>query len=138
MTLPVAIRPADSGDVGLIYSSWLKSYWDARPPALRGVPREVFFSDHGHHGVITRLLPRSSVLVACEPEDPSEIYGWLCASPRALHYVYVKELWRRKHVATRLINAIGSWPMPVSHVTEAFTRHLAKDVRLDPYAMMEA
>ncbi len=141
MSLPIAFRAAVPADLGLVYSSWLKSYWDARPMALAHVARALFFSDSGHHGVIDRLLPRSTVTVAHPPGDPDEIYGWLCSSERALHYLYVKELWRRKGVARGLLAFAEYGPaIRCSHLTSAFLEALGRecDCQYDPYAMMEA
>jgi GNAT superfamily N-acetyltransferase len=132
--LPLAFRPVTDADVGLVYSSWLRSYWDARPPQVWDIPRETYFSDAGHHGVVTRLLARSVVTVAHAPDDPDEVYGWICVGARGLHYVYVKELWRRKGVATRLLD--GAPVGVASHMTKAFRDGPGKRLALlfNPYA----
>lgn len=139
--IPVSLRPATAGDLGLVYSSWMRSYWDAKPASLAGVPRELYFSDAGHHGVIDRLLRRPDAIlsVACDTKDHDEIYGWACWSARALHYVYVKELWRRKGVASALVAKGPS--LPVSHVTVAYLKaftSIERPIVHDPYALMEA
>ena len=47
------------------------------------------------------VLPRSTVLVACDPQMPQTIFGWCCAEVLdgvlTVHYVYVKEAFKARH-----------------------------------------
>lgn len=135
MTLPIAFRDGTDADAGLIFSSWLRSYYDARPPAIWDIQREVYFADSGHHGVVERILRVSRVLIAHPPDDPDEVYGWACGGAGLLHYVYVKELWRRKGVATRLVAEVAPGPtLTVSHRTKSFVGLADKyQIAYDPY-----
>jgi GNAT superfamily N-acetyltransferase len=117
--IPLVIRPAEGGDVGLVLSSWLQSYYHSRAPAIWDIPRDLFFSEQGHQGIVKNLLKRCPVLVAHAPELPDEIYGWVCFDPAALHYVYIKELWRMKGVASALLDAAPGL-VRCSHYTRAF------------------
>ncbi len=137
MNIAVTLRAFAPTDAGLVFSSWLRSYWDARPLPLREVPRELFFADRGHHGVVTRLIGRGAVVVACS-DDPDEIYGWMCIDGRALHYVYVKELWRSKGVARALMASLPE-ALDVSHLTRAFIEGPGKRRRVtyNPYTLLE-
>lgn len=46
--------------------------------------------------LIDSLIDTSRVSIACNPEDESQVFGWLCRSDNTpnLHYMYVKALFR--------------------------------------------
>jgi len=125
----IPLRPAVETDLGLIFSSWLKSYWATRPPEMTAVASGLYFSDQGHHGVIERILGRTGAIVAHVPDDPDTIMGWACIEDDCLHYVYVREIWRRKGVAKALVGAVPV--ATVSHLTPEIARLGA--FRYDPY-----
>lgn len=129
----VLLRPAVEGDAGLIVSSWLKSYRAAKPPELEDVRPAVYYADSGHHGVVLRALDRAGAVVAASPEHPDVIYGWACYEGAVLHYLYVKDLWRRKHVGQRLLALVAD-PLVVTHLTPAFRKLAGKrEHDHDPY-----
>lgn len=102
----VDIRPARAGDERLILSSWLESFRDCSRTANL-VPKPFYFPLQRE--VSTALLRRGEVLVACNPMDADQIFGWAVveriARKPVLHYVYVKQLFRRMGIASALLNA---------------------------------
>lgn len=101
----VHLRPAQQEDVDLVYSSWLHSYWESEPRALKGVSRALYMD--GQQGVIDELVQRAAVVVACDPHSPLDAFGWVCAEEKAgiavVHYVYVKKHFRRWGLAAHLV-----------------------------------
>ena len=78
-----------------------------------------------HRETIGRLLARSEVAVACNPENIGQIFGWAAGesleqSRPILHYVYVKCSFRRLGIGRALFDAItDSKPRPLcSHWSE--------------------
>ncbi len=57
--------------------------------------------------------PNCRLLVACNPTDPSQLYGFACGEPategRALvmHWVYVKQTFRRFGIGKQLLKEFG-------------------------------
>lgn len=93
-------------DTPFVFSSWLRSYKASRDTR---VAPQVYF--HEHHKVIEAILasPSVSVTVAVSTEDPNTILGWAAmdSSKGVLHYVYVKEAFRRWGVATELVGTLN-------------------------------
>lgn len=102
---PVRIRPANAEDVSFIFNSWLKSFRSSNH--ARGVCNTVYFAEQ--HKLIERLVKSSQVIIACNPADPTQLYGYICAGSQdgifCLHYLYVKHSFRGLGIAKILINA---------------------------------
>jgi len=102
---PVRLRVAVAEDISFIFNSWLKSYRNSNQAHL--VCNSIYFSEQ--HKLIERLVKDSKVIVACNNEDPTQLYGYICAGNIegifCLHYLYVKHSFRGLGIATALINA---------------------------------
>lgn len=105
--LVVKIRQALEGDASFIFNSWLKSFREnglARP-----VSNEVYFAEQ--HKLIERLLKSATTIVACDPKDPAQIFGWACYERVegifTLHYVYVKQPFRLLGLTAELLADSG-------------------------------
>jgi hypothetical protein len=103
-----------------VVKSWLSSF---RKSDWAGpIPNNEY--ERVYTGTINQLLARgATVLVACNPDNPNHILGWLCYEftrdgRPVVHYVYVKSLWRQAvkrygtavGVATSLFAAAGIDP----------------------------
>ena len=80
---PVGVRAMEPGDRQFVLDHWLNSERKlTRLPPARFFPwRRPIAEHHVDHG---------GVIVACAPESPGTIYGWLCASaPGVIEYAYV-------------------------------------------------
>lgn len=92
MSNPILIRGMQPSDVPMVMNNWLENYRKAFH--VKGVPNDIYYS--WQHRVIEALLPRATVYVACDPEDPTTCYGWACAevidNQLVFHYIYVKRL----------------------------------------------
>lgn len=93
------IREATSADIRFVHSSWFSSLWSAWG---RGrINRKVY--EQGQDARISRLLKSSAVTVAYFPQVPDEVLGWSCVQGDALHYVYVKGIYRKMGIARGLV-----------------------------------
>lgn len=96
------MRPGHADDRAFVFSSWLKSYRDSMPLVWNG----TYYA--GQHSLIERLLDdaQTQVVVASPIDDDLTILGWAVRSKpstlRALHYVYVKEAFRRMGIGASL------------------------------------
>lgn len=126
------IRPMREGDVNFILSTWLKSYYEElRRNGHKGVvyPKDdIFFQ--GHQGRIKQHLPSMTVMVCTPPDDENQIIGWLAGDQSALHYVYVKQVFREMGVAKALMNSCSF--KSYSHHTR-FSKYLNRGLQYDPY-----
>lgn len=95
----VALRPMAPADRNFVRKSWLRSYAASAQARIAG---RAYWT--GHHDLIERLLERASVRVACSSTHAGTIVGFACVGwPSTLHYVYVREEFRRYGVARRLL-----------------------------------
>lgn len=101
----VALRPATAEDGKFIASSWLNSFQSAYH--VKRMSSETYYSNH--RGLITSLVDRGVVTVACDPQDPWTIWGWGCHEYRGsvlvAHYVYVKNAFRSLGVGSTLFSS---------------------------------
>jgi GNAT superfamily N-acetyltransferase len=98
------VRKAYESDIAFIYKSWIDSYadtWD--------VAKSVFGREYKE--VIDCILtyPTSEIAVACKADEPDIIFGYMIyeeqtqIGPYLVHYVYVKEAFRKFGIAKHLI-----------------------------------
>jgi GNAT superfamily N-acetyltransferase len=104
MNEQIRLRPANEEDIPFIFSSWLKSFRSSLFASK--LVNSVYFTEH--HKVIEKIVKNSHVIVACNDQDPTQIYGYIVAgtvdSIFCLHYVYTKHPFRRMGIARLLIN----------------------------------
>lgn len=108
-------------DLPYVMRSWMECHRDMGPSEVRRVSRDMYFA--GQRRCIEWLLdrPATTVLIAHDLEDESNIYGFMVHDLRTLHYVYVKLTWRRLGVASRLMDRLPETVERYSHY--ANTRH---------------
>ena len=133
--LSVAIRPIEPYETPLVYSSWLRSYRTAADPHVGQV---VFFKRH--HELIESILSNPSTLVTVLTADssPGTVLGWACRTGTTLHYVYVKEAFRRMGFGTQLAGGFDTH----THLTKygkwllvSRARKSGAESVYDPYAV---
>jgi GNAT superfamily N-acetyltransferase len=110
-TMSIALRPGAASDVDFVFSAWLRSFLKHRQKVLFPVQLTDAEYFKGHHRLIESVLGRANVLVACDPDDPNHLYGYLCFErPEerrlVLHWLYVKEARRGWRIGSRLVDAV--------------------------------
>lgn len=76
------VRAYEPGDRNYILDSWLKSTAPRRVP-----PRERHAWFQEWRPRYDELLGKTPVVVACDPEAPHRILGWMIASRNHYHHV---------------------------------------------------
>ena len=109
----VIIRAATSDDMNFIYSSWLSAIATSEK---RRTPKDIVYKNH--RPIMERALAESSVLIACMDDYKDQILGWLCYDRDILHYLYIKQPFRKHGLANMLIEHTGvKEPLTVTHWT---------------------
>lgn len=132
------IRPLKDSDYNFVLSTWLKSYYEALKYYASGSVRapypkdDIFFQ--GHQAKIKGLLltPGVQCLIMTAPDDDNQIIGWAVFDEGALHYIYVKHVFRRLGVGKKLREAVTAPVTIYSHHTK-FSRHVNQGLTFDPY-----
>lgn len=109
---PLRVVPLVPSERPLVFSSWLRSlHADVErrhgDPATT-IPRRAFFD--GEHERVERLLDTATTH-AVKFDGIDEVIGWACATPPAvLHFVFVKDAYRRTGVARTVLAGFGMLP----------------------------
>lgn len=146
LPFPIAFRPATVDDYGFVVKSWLASYHGGTP-AMRAVPWHRYKREQRAiiRDAIEREDKHGACIVACDPDEPSTLYGfaagWDDIGVGVVHYAYVTQTRRSVGLARALVRALGQacgrTITTYSHTTVqglAFTRKLG--LRYDPFALM--
>jgi hypothetical protein len=113
-----SIRPAIPTDIPFVYSTWLRSYRTGSGLGLQSGKHQYFVL---YQMILDQILERESttVLVAALDEDLSIALGYIVIEPKILHYVFVKEPFRRFGIAKALCHATFNKTTPVmTHMTK--------------------
>jgi GNAT superfamily N-acetyltransferase len=101
MRPPIRIREAKLTDLDIVVPIWLTTYRDGAGP----MPGKVYYPLQRKK--IYHLLSNSMIFIACDLEDENHIYGWVCGDRHdeaaVIHYVHVKEAFRRYGIARELL-----------------------------------
>ena len=128
--LPVIVRAICEADKAFVIDSWLNTlaYYS---PEHSWAPKRLLRSIY--RAQIERLLEHRPELfrVLVNEDDGDQIFGWACLDT-AVHFVYVKQDFRRCGVATMLIG-VGPWMF--SHWTKDCER--IKGVEYKPSLFQE-
>lgn len=111
--VPLELRPMGDGDRNFVLASWLRSYAGKGEESYDDA--RAFYADYAP--VVLALMARSTVVVACLPEEPSAIVGWYAVEGETLHYVLVKPRWRRLGVARWLLEDFAGLTLAYTHRT---------------------
>ena len=121
------MRGLRESDTAMILDSWLRSGLQypiftsevGRPPIRLRVPGTLLLSQS--RTLLKSLIPRSQVLVLCDPADEDHIMGWICFEKEnpCLHFLFIKFNFRRMGMGRRLLLETGlpkecevSWRTP--------------------------
>lgn len=100
----ISIRQARESDRRFVVNSWFQSY---RPHA-GDVGFDVYSKGHRAH-IEDLFLACPPPAVAVAAEDPDTILGWSLSRGDHLHYVYVKQAFRRLGIGSLLVPTGMKW-----------------------------
>jgi len=100
------LRNLTEPDEKFIYNSFLQTLKESYPFIY--IPKSLYYNSQSE--IIKFLLESQQVLIACYPEDPEEIIGYVIynylSDTFILHYIYIKKMYRNKDYASNIINQI--------------------------------
>ncbi len=99
----IKIRSLEPSDINFIYATMLRGLYYGNT-FYKKIDKSAFFLNYDTY--LGNLLAKSDsvVKVACLESDSDIILGYAIYTPlKALHYVFVKDAWRRRGVAKMLI-----------------------------------
>jgi GNAT superfamily N-acetyltransferase len=115
----ILYREAHDSDLSYVFDSWLKEYRVA--PMCTHLDADVYFPYYRKH--LRDILDRSTVTMACNMDDPDQIYGYAVhrkiGSVRVLSWIYIKGPYRRLGVGRALFDRIGGADI-VTHISRFY------------------
>jgi hypothetical protein len=159
VALEIIYRPLVDGDVNFVLDSWLKSYRKAAQFYYTNLNKKgenihipivseaVYYA--GAEPLVKTLIEKADVIVACDPSDLSNIYGYICAERIAgelvIHWIQVKYTYRKWGVGKSLFDIVKHEEDPTPFCT--FYKPVAYiigkknpyyEVNYDPFLLLKA
>lgn len=137
MAAPIVLRPLqlkEPSEYNYVLKSWLSALRQ-NIAHFRHMDDEVFSV---HRGAVISAIDRGSTLLACNPDNPNHIYGFVVFERDVVHYIYVASLWRGNGIARALLaRATGGSPFSYTHLGQRMNgRAMAKmKAKYNPYAL---
>ena len=133
----VTLREFEESDRNFILNSWLKSYRNS--DASKKIPNDVYY--HFHAKLIEKYIAESTVVMAVNPDNPIQIFGYAVVNreDNTIHYVYTKHTYRKLGIAKRLIEVLlpdlGESPTCCTATNYAWRQYQQKySLYYNPYA----
>lgn len=127
----VTIRPPRPEDRAFIYATWLRGLYYGNPWFTQ-IDKDSYMASY--HKILDQLFlkPDVDIKIACVTEDPELILGYSVSEPSILHWVFVKQAWRRFGIAKQLIPKDVS---RITHLTTVAEKLKPKEWLFDPFKL---
>ena len=119
-------RMATAEDFAFVHNSWLESSWYQ----YKKVPNAKNLMSQR----IKDILTASSAIVCSDEQEPESIYGYIVFDSTAVHWTYVKYVFRKKGIATKLVDLLPDTIVEYTHTSnaaECILKH--KDWKYNPF-----
>jgi hypothetical protein len=108
-----------------VISNWLKqNLFNGFKPLPA---RDSYYKNH--QTLIKQVL---GGYVAVNDEDDTQFIGFICGNDQVIHFVFVKEIFRKLGIAKMLYVKLGS-PKTFTHITKDSIKIIDKTFTYDPY-----
>lgn len=130
----VTVRPIREGDKNFIYSTWLLGiyYGDT---VFKEMKKDVFMSHY--HNLIDQIMNHKDIeiKVTCFKDDPDTILGYAVVNKNGstLHWVFVKNAWRKIGLAKMLLGSEIKVATTVTKLGLSIMKN--KGIEFNPFAL---
>lgn len=128
------IRYATDNDRNFILKSFLLGvyYGDTW---FSKIPKRIFMDNYKKVAESLFLRYKGSIRVACLTGDTDVILGYaiLNASHTTLHFVYVKEVWRKKGIGSQLVPKTVNCVTHLTPLGETLSKKLNSELIFNPF-----
>ena len=115
----------DDRAIRFVLDSWCKTVaaeppWDfATPRHTPPLPHPLLIYEHDT--ILKKIIHKSTITLACDPDDPDTVWGYVCCDGELLHFIYVKTAFRGFGIGGCLLRSAGipKGRMMISHRTES-------------------
>ncbi len=107
--IPIDIRAKEPGDVGVCWDNYRRIM--LKNPLFEAYPKPHLIGPFRNQ--FAEIMRKGRVTVAVNPLDQSQVFGWCSVDLPVVHFVYVRQPYRRMHVAKRLLEQAGVTQEPI-------------------------
>lgn len=125
----VVIRDFNKDDSSFLFATWLQGLYYGNY-YLREIDKDTFFKCY--HAIIESILQQKDTFIAvsCLKEDEDVILGYAVCQPEILHWVFIKDAWRKLGLAKDLIPKDIKF---VTHLTEVGANIKPREWKFNPF-----
>lgn len=109
------IRNSRESDKNFVLATFLRGlyYGDSW---FSEIPKDIFMNNYKHIAEALINSPKVIIKIACLPDDPDVILGYsvLSSDYQTIHWIYVKQVWRKKGIGRSLV---PTRPSSVTHLS---------------------
>lgn len=133
----ILLREGMESDANFVIDSWCGSY--RHNIVFGAIPKDIYFKNYRKFTV--KILGVSRLIVACNPEDKEQIYGYLVyrviGDMPVLSYMFVKQAFRKFGIATMMLNVFPNAKL-ITHIMPNLESWLKKHgCVFDPFVDMK-
>ena len=115
----------DERALRLVLDSWCKTVaaeppWDfSTPHHTPPLPHPIMIYEHDT--LLKKIIHNSTLTLACDPDDPDTVWGYICTDDDILHFIYVKSAFRGFGIGGCLLRSadLPESKVIISHRTES-------------------
>ena len=115
----------DERALRFVLDSWCKTVaaeppWDfSTPHHTPPLPHPLMIYEHDV--ILKKIIRNSTITLACDPDDPDTVWGYVCTDGDLLHFIYVKSAFRGFGIGGCLLRAadLPGSNVITSHRTES-------------------
>jgi len=142
--IAILLRKPEPDDrvMGFVLDSWCKTVaseppWDFAATHHTPPPPHPLLI-YMHDTILKKIIRNSTITLACDPDDPDTVWGYICSDGDLLHFVYVKSAFRGFGIGGCLFRSAGlpSGKIEISHRTGSVFKAFPKSRLIwNPYRM---
>jgi len=126
----ISVRGYHPDDEAFIFQTWLQGLYHGNS-LFNLIDHDIYFTNY--RKVIESLLKTAQVSVACLKDDPEIILGYSISQGTKLHWVHVKEAWRKIGIAKELLPPNFDTVTHVTTVGENILKNKKSDIKFNPF-----
>lgn len=111
--MQIKLRNLKPDDVNFVLASMLRSLYYGNE-FYNKIEKASFFKNY--EVIVKQILDKSQTVVAVLQEDEDVILGYSIGAPEVLHFVFVKQAWRKQGIAKKMFNLYNF--TTVTHLTK--------------------
>jgi GNAT superfamily N-acetyltransferase len=130
----IAIRPFVESDRPFVMATIMRGLY-CGGSWFSDIPRHIFFDKYRKTIEYILNKPDVEVRLACLREDPEIILGYAIVEPKnsVVHWVFVKQAWRKIGIARSLIPSDVKWASHVNKVGLSIIKN--KGLHFNPFVI---